>query len=117
MATRRIAWVAALAFSLSSLAFAHPGHDGLKTSSTPAAKTEKVTKAATATTLSHQEFEMIVAKARSLTNERFLYQKLGLDMAEHSGGLNKCGCHFDHKTGDCHCHQATGICGCACSAC
>lgn len=32
---------------------------------------------------------------------------------EHGGGLNKCGCHFNRKTGACHCHQRKG-CGCAC---
>jgi len=31
----------------------------------------------------------------------------------HGGGLNACGCHFDRKTGECHCHQPTG-CGCPC---
>jgi hypothetical protein len=31
----------------------------------------------------------------------------------HGGGLNKCGCHFNRKTGVCHCHQDRG-CGCAC---
>src|SRR6266850_291605 len=31
----------------------------------------------------------------------------------HGGGLNACGCHFDHQTGDCHCHRPTG-CGCPC---
>jgi len=31
----------------------------------------------------------------------------------HGGGLNACGCHFNRKTGDCHCHQPRG-CGCAC---
>jgi hypothetical protein len=31
----------------------------------------------------------------------------------HGGGLNRCGCHFNRKTGDCHCHQARG-CGCPC---
>lgn len=31
----------------------------------------------------------------------------------HGGGLNKCGCHFNRKTGECHCHQARG-CGCSC---
>jgi hypothetical protein len=35
------------------------------------------------------------------------------DEIEHGGGLNKCGCHVNHKTGDCHCHQDLG-CGCAC---
>jgi len=29
------------------------------------------------------------------------------------GGLNACGCHFNRKTGDCHCHQSRD-CGCAC---
>lgn len=32
----------------------------------------------------------------------------------HSGGTNKCGCHFNRKTGECHCHNLTGACGCAC---
>ena len=32
---------------------------------------------------------------------------------EHGGGLNKCGCHFNRKTGDCHCHQ-NRECGCEC---
>ena len=31
----------------------------------------------------------------------------------HGGGLNKCGCHFNRKTGECHCHQDRG-CGCEC---
>lgn len=31
----------------------------------------------------------------------------------HGGGLNACGCHFNRKTGECHCHQPRG-CGCAC---
>jgi hypothetical protein len=31
----------------------------------------------------------------------------------HGGGLNTCGCHFNRKTGRCHCHQDGG-CGCAC---
>ncbi len=31
----------------------------------------------------------------------------------HGGGLNKCGCHFNRKTGECHCHRNTG-CGCEC---
>ena len=33
--------------------------------------------------------------------------------AGHGGGLNGCGCHFNRKTGECHCHR-TGACGCAC---
>jgi hypothetical protein len=32
---------------------------------------------------------------------------------EHGGGLNACGCHFNRKTGECHCHQARS-CGCSC---
>jgi hypothetical protein len=35
------------------------------------------------------------------------------DADAHGGGLNKCGCHFNRKTGECHCHQDRG-CGCAC---
>lgn len=31
----------------------------------------------------------------------------------HGGGLNACGCHFNRRTGECHCHQPRG-CGCAC---
>ncbi len=31
----------------------------------------------------------------------------------HGGGLNKCGCHFNRKTNECHCHRNTG-CGCEC---
>lgn len=37
----------------------------------------------------------------------------GIEMPEHGGGLNKCGCHFNRKTGECHCHQPRG-CGCDC---
>lgn len=35
------------------------------------------------------------------------------DEVAHGGGLNACGCHFNRKTGECHCHQSRG-CGCAC---
>src|SRR5690349_17455877 len=31
----------------------------------------------------------------------------------HGGGLNRCGCHVDHSTGQCHCYQGRG-CGCSC---
>jgi len=31
----------------------------------------------------------------------------------HGGGLNKCGCHFNRKTGECHCHRPRA-CGCEC---
>ncbi len=31
----------------------------------------------------------------------------------HGGGLNKCGCHFNRRTGECHCHRPRA-CGCAC---
>lgn len=31
----------------------------------------------------------------------------------HGGGLNACGCHVNHRTGECHCHHDRG-CGCAC---
>lgn len=32
---------------------------------------------------------------------------------EHGGGLNACGCHFNRKTGECHCHRPRS-CGCEC---
>ena len=31
----------------------------------------------------------------------------------HGGGINKCGCHFNRKTNECHYHQNKG-CGCEC---
>src|SRR2546422_257082 len=31
----------------------------------------------------------------------------------HGGGLNACGCHFNRKTGECHCHRPRA-CGCEC---
>ena len=31
----------------------------------------------------------------------------------HGGGLNSCGCHFNRKTGECHCHRPKE-CGCEC---
>ncbi len=34
-------------------------------------------------------------------------------IVEHGGGLNGCGCHFNRKTGECHCHRPRG-CGCKC---
>lgn len=37
---------------------------------------------------------------------------LGILLA-HGGGLNQCGCHFNRKTMECHCHRPHG-CGCAC---
>ena len=33
--------------------------------------------------------------------------------SEHGGGLNACGCHFNRKTGECHCHRPRA-CGCSC---
>lgn len=33
------------------------------------------------------------------------------DEVRHGGGLNSCGCHFNRKTGVCHCHRAPA-CGC-----
>lgn len=35
----------------------------------------------------------------------------GIDEVRHGGGLNSCGCHFNRKTGECHCHRAPA-CGC-----
>jgi hypothetical protein len=35
------------------------------------------------------------------------------EVVEHGGGLNGCGCHFNRKTGECHCHQPRA-CGCSC---
>lgn len=37
------------------------------------------------------------------------------ELLEHGGGLNRCGCHVNRKTGECHCHQPKG-CGCSCQA-
>lgn len=34
-----------------------------------------------------------------------------VDEVRHGGGLNSCGCHFNRKTGECHCHRAPA-CGC-----
>ncbi|MCA9610457.1 MAG: hypothetical protein KC619_32900 [Myxococcales bacterium] len=31
----------------------------------------------------------------------------------HGGGLNRCGCHHDRRSGECHCHRDRG-CGCEC---
>jgi hypothetical protein len=48
---------------------------------------------------------------------RALVVLLGLLVASpafaHGGGLNRCGCHVNHKTGECHCHHDYG-CGCSC---
>lgn len=38
---------------------------------------------------------------------------LMMPMYAHGGGLNSCGCHFNRKTGECHCHRDYG-CGCEC---
>jgi hypothetical protein len=35
------------------------------------------------------------------------------DELSHGGGLNACGCHFNRRTGGCHCHRPRG-CGCQC---
>lgn len=35
----------------------------------------------------------------------------------HGGGLNHCGCHIKHATGECHCHRPNGDCSCACNGC
>ena len=50
------------------------------------------------------ELEQIALSERDATSEEAL---------EHGGGLNVCGCHFNRKTGVCHCHQRHG-CGCEC---
>ena len=38
---------------------------------------------------------------------------LALAALAHVGGLNACGCHFNRKTGECHCHRPFA-CGCEC---
>ena len=55
---------------------------------------------ATATTLSADVFKPDVCPLFSSTEE-----------VSHGGGLNSCGCHVNHKTGECHCHRPPA-CGC-----
>ncbi len=37
-----------------------------------------------------------------------------LESSAHSGGLNNCGSHFEHKNGTCHRHRGTGAAQCPC---
>lgn len=53
----------------------------------------------------------IAAIIGSLTSGITLGVALGAEA--HGGGLNRCGCRVNRRTGDCHCHQDRG-CGCAC---
>lgn len=56
---------------------------------------------------------LLLALACSPGAAQFTPARCGGEFLEHGGGLNACGCHFNRKTGDCHCHQPRG-CGCAC---
>ena len=53
--------------------------------------------------------KVLVALALSLAGFFFL----ATPVLAHGGGLNRCGCHFNRKTGECHCHRNRG-CGCTC---
>jgi hypothetical protein len=46
-------------------------------------------------------------------NDELMKLNIENTATEHGGGLNACGCHFNRKTGECHCHQARS-CGCSC---
>lgn len=47
-----------------------------------------------------------------LLSPEFITQEFLIFYA-HGGGLNKCGCHYNRKTNECHCHRNRG-CGCEC---
>ena len=48
----------------------------------------------------------------SVDYEKLMPNEKNVDL-EHGGGLNSCGCHFNRKTGECHCHRPRA-CGCPC---
>jgi len=50
----------------------------------------------------------VMASCQGVTNH-----SAATDEILHGGGLNACGCHFNRRTGECHCHQPRS-CGCAC---
>jgi hypothetical protein len=56
-------------------------------------------------------FISVFVLALSVTGDRAT--PLANETLSHGGGLNSCGCHFNRKTGECHCHRPHG-CGCSC---
>lgn len=68
----------------------------------------------------YSSFEDDITADRCFTDQTSLtifdYSDLSINnglLYAHGGGLNKCGCHFNRKTNECHCHRNTG-CGCEC---
>jgi pimeloyl-ACP methyl ester carboxylesterase len=56
---------------------------------------------------------LVVVGDRDLVPALLLEAALATPVLADGGGLNACGCHFNRKTGECHCHRPR-TCGCAC---